>query len=68
MPETKERYFVRVSGLSWQECTKEKWISAERSAGFRSKFGDDTCATGGFSAHGIEGARTYDGKDPDGKD
>ena len=47
--------------LEWKEVTKEKWIRAERSAGFRPKCSstDDaymtTCATGGFMGNGISG-------------
>ena len=55
----KERYWLRVAGLAWQEATQEQFISAEHDAGFRPKGGDGV-ATGGFSAGGVEGKVTYD--------
>lgn len=54
----KERYWLRVSGLAWQECTKEQFIRAERGAGFRSKFGENSLATGGFSNGSVQGRVT----------
>jgi len=50
----------------WIEVTKEKWIKAERVAGFRPKMSSDqpgymdTCATGGFSGGGTSGRIRYD--------
>lgn len=46
---------------SWDEVTKEQWIKAERSAGFRPKMSSchpeymSTCATGGFGGDGVQG-------------
>jgi len=53
------RYWLRVSGLSWQEATKEQYMSAERGAGFRPKF-EGGLATNSFSTCSVEG-KTTDG-------
>lgn len=58
MTDINERYWLRVSGLAWQEATKDQFIKAERSAGFRPKSGDGV-ATGGFSCGAIQGRVTY---------
>jgi len=44
----------------YKEVTKEEYIRAERSAGFRSKFGDNEIATAGFSGHGVDGKVDYE--------
>lgn len=44
----------------YQEVTKEKWIKAERQAGFAPKCGSLViCATGGFTGNGISGKIIY---------
>lgn len=44
----------------WQKVTKEEWVRAERSAGFRPASGGyDDPATGGFGGHGISGRIKY---------
>ena len=42
----------------WTEVTEEEFIKAERSAGFRPKYGDGV-ATGGFSNGSISGRVEY---------
>lgn len=57
------RYFLAVDlgdeEPLWQEVTKEKYVNAERAAGFRSKFGNDQPATAAFSAGGVRGRIEY---------
>mgnify|MGYP001562460708 CR=1 FL=1 len=53
------RYWLRVSGLPWQEATLEQFVQAERGAGFRPKPGCGPIATGGFSSGSVEGRVTY---------
>jgi hypothetical protein len=54
----------------WEEVNKEKWIKAERAAGFRPKMASvdprymDTYATGGFAGNGVRGIIRYDGSEP----
>ena len=52
----KNKYYLKAG---WQdkytEATKEEFIKAERAAGFRSKFGRDHLATGGFSDSSVRG-------------
>ena len=59
------RYFLKTDWTSWKEVTKEQWVSAERSAGFRPKGGGDGCATGGFSGHGVRGRIISDNIKPE---
>lgn len=47
----------------WTEVSREAWIGAERSAGFRPT-GNWELATGGFSAGEITGTYTTDGNEP----
>ena len=69
----RERFFLKAPMISnaWTEVTRQKWIEAERAAGFRPKMsGDDprymdTMATGGFSSStGLSGTYTMDGGEP----
>ena len=54
MKETK--YFLKADFMDeYKEVTKEQFIQAERSAGFRPKGGGDGVATGGFSGGGVSG-------------
>lgn len=55
----KERYWLRISGHAWQEATKDQFVQAERSAGFRPKPGCGDVATGGFSNGSLQGRVTY---------
>jgi len=56
---TNKRYFLSFMGME-KEVTRKEWIDAEQSAGFRSKFGNDHEATGGFSSgSGICGRIEY---------
>ena len=44
----------------WTEVSKEKFVRAERAAGFRNTMGrPDEPATGGFSGGGVEGRVRY---------
>lgn len=72
-PKTSERYFLRAASISkeWAEVCREKWIEAERAAGFRPKLPSwdpaymTTLATGGWSnSAGISGTHTSDGSAP----
>ena len=58
MTEGKERYWLRVSSLPWQEATAKQFIEAERAAGFHPKFGCGPFATSGFSGNGVAGRIT----------
>ena len=52
----KERFWLKATGMAAHyEVTKEVYISAERAAGFHSKFGPDHPATAAFSGGSIEG-------------
>ncbi len=53
-----ERYWLRISGLAWQEATQEQFMAAERTAGFYPKTGSGV-ATGGFGNGVIQGRVTY---------
>ena len=54
-----KKYFLEFMGMK-KEVTREEWIKAERAAGFKSKFGDDSEATGGFSSSsGVKGSIEY---------
>ena len=64
-----KKYFLETIGLNNKvEVTKEEWIRAERSAGFRPKMASDhpeymnTFATGGFSNNFISGSIKYEEK------
>ena len=55
------KYFLKADHQEEEEeVTEEDFITAERNAGFHSKFGRNSVATGGFSAHGISGRVEYD--------
>ncbi len=56
--EPKTRYWLSVSGLPWQEATRQQYILAEQSAGFHPKQGRGPVATEAFGAKGIAGRVT----------
>jgi len=65
-----DRYYLKADWQEdWQEVSKEKWIQAERNAGFRPKYSSDdprymtTCATSGFGGNGISGKIEIDARD-----
>jgi len=58
MKQKKARYWLRTSGLQWQEATEEQFIQAERTAGFFPKSGCGV-ATGGFNSGALKGRVTY---------
>lgn len=60
MGKDKTRYWLRVSGLPWQEATIDQFIAAERAAGFHPKTGNGV-ATSGFGSGAVEG-KTTDGE------
>jgi hypothetical protein len=47
---SKDRYFVSSGGRPEREVGRLEYISTERSAGFKSKFDDDSVATSSFSS------------------
>ena len=56
----KTRYYIKYDEEDdWREVSRERFIRAEKQAGFRSKFGTDQVATGGFSGNGIQGKVSY---------
>ncbi len=55
----RERFWLSVCGLPWQEATQEQYIEAERSCGFYPNRGCGPFATSSFGARGIQGRRTY---------
>lgn len=53
---TTERYYLKADyQTEWNEVTREQFIAAEQAAGFRSKFGPNHPATGGFTGRGMRG-------------
>lgn len=53
------KYYLSYMDME-KEVTKAEYIQAERSAGFRSKFGDNEIATASFgSAEGVKGRVEY---------
>lgn len=60
------RYFVKHKFGPWTEVTKSDYVCAERSAGFRNKYGlDHEPATAAFSNDTIEGKIKYAKQDTD---
>lgn len=55
----KPQYFLSSEVHPEKEVTEAEFISAERNAGFRSKFGDNHVATGGFTGAGMHGRVVY---------
>lgn len=56
MTATIERYYLKADHeVEWSNVTREQFIAAEQSAGFRSKFGNKHVATGGFTGRGMRG-------------
>lgn len=55
----KTRYWLRILNLPWQEATKEQFIQAKRSAGFRPKDGCGRMATAGFDNGTLRGRVTH---------
>lgn len=54
------KYYLSHPDLGETEVTKERFIEAERQAGFYPKSGNpEDCATGGFGAGGITGHVRY---------
>ena len=61
------KYFLRGEWQDeWREVTRQQFVTAERAAGFRPKFGDGL-ATGGFTGGGVSGKIKYVA-DPEGGD
>lgn len=59
--EAKDRYYLKWGHMEdYEEVSKERYVEAERAAGFISKFGPEHPATAGFSK--TEGKRTVHGK------
>lgn len=54
----KKRFWLRASGLRWQEVTECEFIKAERAAEFRPKIGCGI-ATSGFHSGAVEGRVTH---------
>jgi hypothetical protein len=54
-----KKYYLSFMGME-KEVTKQEFISAERQAGFYSKFGSDHEATGGFGGGGVSGSIRYE--------
>lgn len=62
---TEPRYYLSHGALGEKEVSKEEFIKAEQAAGFHSKGGPDTCATGGFGACGaLRGRVSYKEEPP----
>jgi hypothetical protein len=53
------RYWLRISGLPWQEASRDQFVAAEHRAGFYPNPGCGPVATGGFGSGPIEGRVTY---------
>lgn len=60
------KYFLASCVHSEKEVTEREFILAERAAGFRSKFGPDQVATGGFTGAGMTGRVVYVPAEPKG--
>lgn len=54
-----EQYYLQLGEGPQQRVSEEEFIAAERAAGFRSKFGEDHVATGGFFSGVIRGTVTF---------
>ena len=52
-------YLQTFYNKEWKEVSKEEFMRAERIAGFHSKRGPGTVATGGFSGGGMRGRIEY---------
>jgi len=57
------QYYLSSEVHAEKQVTEQEFIRAEQAAGFRSKFGDDHVATGGFTGRGMHGRVVY--VDPD---
>lgn len=55
----KPQYFLSSEHFPEKEVSEQEFIQAEQNAGFRSKFGPDHVATGGFSGRGMHGRVVY---------
>lgn len=55
----RERFWLSIFGLPWQEATQEQYIKAEESYGFYVKQGYGPVATSSFGVRGVQGRRTY---------
>lgn len=53
------KYFIKHALFGEKEVSKEEFIKAERAAGFRSKFGINNLATGGFTSGDVTGRVEY---------
>lgn len=55
------KYFLKADWQQdYQEVTEEQFITAERAAGFYSKFGEKALATAGFNGNGVSGKVVFD--------
>lgn len=55
-----EKYYLKADFMDEEkEVTKEEFIRAEQAAGFRSKFGPNSVATGSFAGGGVSGRTKY---------
>ena len=54
------KYYLKADFMDeYKEVSKQEFIQAEQNAGFRSKFGRNHLATGGFGSGGISGKIEY---------
>lgn len=53
------QYYLSSEVHPEKQVTEQEFIRAEQAAGFRSKFGDDHVATGGFTGRGMHGRVVY---------
>lgn len=59
-PAMVEKYYLKADHQTeWDEVTRTQFIAAEQAAGFRSKFGPNHPATGGFGGGGMRGRVEY---------
>ena len=55
----KAHYYLKCGNEEEKEVTEQEFIDAEQAAGFRSKFGINSVATGGFSNGYTKGTVRY---------
>ena len=59
------KYWLKNGNETWREVSQERFIQAEREAGFHPKVGCCPVATNGFFKGAAKGAVTYGDNHPD---
>jgi len=56
----KVKYYIKISDKKEFVVSKQEFIKFEHNAGFRSKFGENELATGGFTSGTLSGRVIYE--------